>query len=165
MPDFSPQERPDTCAIASNRMVMERMVGRRLSEEEIRHIAASAGWYRSGFGTIRTSLPELFRALGIPAVGRYALGLEDIHRDLERGKAVIVDVDPATWYGSSEPTGDEGHAVIVVDLTRALAGGWEVVVDDPGREDGARLGVPIEVFRLAWDRRENYMVAVDRPDG
>lgn len=162
--NFHPQERPDTCTIASNRMVLERMAGRKLTERELVRMSEREGWYEDMRGTTRTALVGLFAALGVKAINRYAMGVQELARELRRSKAIIVDVDARTWYAQEEIPDGIGYAVIVTSVDRNSSGSYSVIVDDPSRESGGYQVDEASRFLTAWDIRHNFMVVVDRKD-
>ncbi len=166
------QEGANSCAVASQRGVLEAVTGMCLPEEELARIAESRGWYDPVSGTDPSAVGNLLEAFGVPADRKYETTFTELYDALARGEKVIVGLDAnEIWTPQVGPDGhpmeqpDAGHAVWVTGIQMREDGGLNVVMNDSGRPDGGSVEVPVEDFRNAWADYGNFSVTTRLHEG
>ena len=148
----------DTCAIAAQLSILSSLAGGAPSEEEAAAVAQELGIYVSGEGTRRADLGRLLQHYGVATDGPRSASVEDLARGLASGQRVLVAVNAnQLWKTQRDAAGNvvpqippEGHAVWVSGID-CQDGEWTVIVNDPGRPDGAMHPVALADFLAAWD--------------
>lgn len=157
------QESNTSCAIASQRSVIEEITGRSVTEDELTRIATENGWYDSRSGTSPEHMDDLLVYFDVPCRNETGLSLTDLYHALEAGEHVLVALDAMEiWHpfmGVEQP--DAGHAVGVTGLGFREDGTLYVILNDPGRPDGAGFEVAAEDFLNAWDDFGNRAVITE----
>lgn len=166
------QEGANSCAVASQRGVLEAVTGMCLPEGELAQIAESRGWYDPMSGTDPSSVGNLLEAFGVPADRKYETTFTELYDALARGEKVIVGLDAnEIWTPQVGPDGnpmeqpDAGHAVWVTGIQMRDDGGLSVVMNDSGLADGRSVEVPVEDFRNAWADYGNFSVTTRLYEG
>ena len=159
------QEGKYSCAVASQRGIIEEITGINISEVELAEFAESKGWYDPKRGTDPEALGNLLEAFGIDVERKYDTSFLELKDALDRGKEVIVGLDPnEIWNPETGPDGnpleqpDGGHAVQVTGIKMKEDGGVNVVMNDTGIKDGRSKEVAIEDFLNAWADHSNFSV-------
>lgn len=144
------QEKNDSCAIASTKMVLHDMgideteEGLRKSSHEI-----DGGYHEnSNWGTSPSSLDDLVNEkYGDKVTAEYTSSqtLDDLQKASDGDKGIVVSVKNSEWFGESN-----AHSVTVVGV-QEVDGKKMVLVNDPWPPgEGKRLSVPAEDFERAW---------------
>ena len=159
------QEASNSCAVAVQRGVIESLTGMCIPEAELSRVAEASGWYDPTCGTQPSAVGNLLELYGVPVERSYGAGLADLYDALQRGEKVLVGLDAnEIWTPSVDLDGlpveqsDAGHAVQVTEIRAGSDGGFEVVMNDPGRADGAGFTTHLEHFENAWEDFGNYAV-------
>ncbi len=170
------QERGDTCAIASQEFVLEAMTGADLAESQLTAVAEAYGWYQPGHGTAMADVGNILEAYGVETTRSLEASVEDLAAALDVGEGVIVglDSDELTADGltgavasfadvAGIPGQGADHAVQVTGIRGINGADPVVVLNDPGRVDGAGLEIPLDRFTAAWADTGNFLVTASGP--
>ena len=132
---------PDTCAIKSQQLVLEKY-GVFVSQEELIEVATKNGWYTKGGGTQMEDVGNLLDYYGVPSTSVVDANVNNIVVELAQGHQVIVGVDANELhknkfveslkdYFSETPN----HALIVAGIDTSDPNQTYVVLKDPGTGD------------------------------
>lgn len=167
--DFVRQSYPDTCAIKSQQLVLERF-GIHISEEDLRAEAIAHGWYTPGRGTSMEDVGKLLELHGVD-VHQYVNGnICNIMNELAQGHEVIMGVDSGElWhYGFKEKiedlipgVGGADHALIVSGINTDNPHNIKVIITDPGTGDLCKE-YSLSQFVDAANDSHFYMVTTER---
>lgn len=137
------QTYPDTCAIKSQQLVLEKF-GVHLTEEQLRTEAIEHGWYTPGSGTSMADCGKLLQLHGVP-MHQYVNGnICNVINELAQGHQVIMGVDSGElWhYGLREKledhipgVGGADHALIVSGINTDNPHDVKVIITDSGTGD------------------------------
>ncbi|MFE0457872.1 hypothetical protein ACFW1A_01260 [Kitasatospora sp. NPDC058965] len=169
------QERPDTCAIEAQGMVLADLTGSRPTEAELTAVAQEHHWYLPGGGTPQADVGLLLEHYGLDAHTHENAGLADIEHALSEGKGVIAAVSATVLDGPPGPDTPlaqipglpvlpADHAVQVIGVDRTDPGSPVVVLNDPGQWMGEGARVPLHQFLDSWAGSGHYLVTASRPD-
>ena len=167
--DFVRQSYPDTCAIKSQQLVLERF-GIHISEDDLRAEAIAHGWYTPGRGTSMEDVGKLLELHGVD-VHQYVNGnICNIMNELAQGHEVIMGVDSGElWhYGFKEKIedlipgiGGADHALIVSGINTDNPHNVKVIITDPGTGDLCKE-YSLSQFVDAANDSHFYMVTTDQ---
>lgn len=162
------QHYPDTCAIKSQQLVLQRF-GVFVSEEELRDEAIRHGWYHPGSGTPMVDVGKLLELHGI-GMSQYVNGnIFNVINELALGHQVIMGVDSGElWhYGLRERLEDRipviggaDHALIVSGINTDDPSDIKVIITDPGTGDLCKE-YSLSQFVDAASDSNFYMVTTD----
>lgn len=162
---WSVQEGANSCAVASQKGVIEAVTGMCIPESQLSEIAESNGWYDPNAGTAPQAVGNLLEAYGIPVTRQFDTTFTELYDALQRGEKVIVGLDaneiwtPRVGFdGQPLEAPDSGHAVWVTGIEMQDDGTLNVVMNDTGLPNGQSVAVPIEHFRNAWADFGNFSV-------
>jgi hypothetical protein len=149
------------CAVASVGMVASRIFGEHVDQASLVGATQHLGLLDdtpSGLTVDETA--QLLDRLGVPSSVAHGT-LDELRTFVAEGRGVILALDGDEIDGDDDRTDDArdaNHALVVtaIDDTRNV-----VVVNDPGRTDGAGLEVPIERLLDAWADADNAMVVTE----
>lgn len=157
------QERCDTCAIASQRGIIEKHSGHDPGEKALSQEAEKRGWYVSegdDAGTPIACVGNLLDSHDVPTTRWNSASMDTLRDELENGHDVIAGVDAGFLWQNADHIG-EGHAVWVTGLETDETGKANgVFLNDTGNpEIGGGGRVSTETFEQAWTRMGNPMVS------
>ncbi|MDF2925714.1 MAG: hypothetical protein K0R57_4628 [Paenibacillaceae bacterium] len=165
MPHIEMQEGMNSCAIASQKGVIESITGREIPEIELSYHAYRNGWYDPAAGTAPEHVGKLIEDCGIPVDRGYDWSAADLADALDRGEKVIVGLNSnEIWHAQYDANGNPtelpnaGHAVWVTGMYQDDSGNWFVIMNDSGVPDGAGETVPLHDFLNAWEDYGNFAV-------
>lgn len=163
------QSYPDTCAIKSQQLILERF-GIHISEDDLRAEAIAHGWYTPGRGTTMEDVGKLLELHGVN-VHQYVNGnICNVINELAQGHDVIMGVDSGElWhYGFKEKMedlipgiGGADHALIVSGINTDNPKDVKVIITDPGTGD-LRKEYSLPQFVDAANDSHFYMVTTDQ---
>ncbi|WP_320044388.1 hypothetical protein [uncultured Desulfobacter sp.] len=165
------QVHPDSCAIVSQEFVLESVLDRDFSEQELVDIAVDHGWYTPGGGTTLPDMGRLMEFCDLEVSYEENCTLDDLINKLENGEKIIVAVDSdeiwnpglgedellADFYGI--PGQGVNHAVQVIGIDQSDPDNPFVIINDPGTSDGKGLSIPADDFNEAWEDSNHYVVS------
>jgi hypothetical protein len=164
------QEGINSCAVASQKGVIESITGKQVPEIELSYDAYRHGWYDPGSGTKPENIGKLLEEYGIPVHRGFDNSITDIATALSHGEKVIVGLNAnEIWHPQSDAAGNpieqpnEGHAVWVTGIYQDDTG-WHVVMNDTGIKNGAGETVDAKDFINAWSDYGNFAVITKTHD-
>ena len=167
--DYVRQSYPDTCAIKSQQLILDRF-GIHISEDDLRAEAIAHGWYSPGKGTSMEDIGKLLELHGVD-VHQYVNGnICNVINELAQGHEVIMGVDSGElWhYGFKEKMedllpgiGGADHALIVSGINTDNPHNVKVIITDPGTGD-LRKEYSLSQFVDAANDSHFYMVTTDQ---
>jgi hypothetical protein len=165
------QNRPDTCAVVAQMMVIEELTGRELSQDDVVRVAENAGVYVDGMGTPQELLGEVIEAYGLKTETLNDASVADIESHLNKGEKMIVAVRADDYWNPDAGALDEqlykslglpdpgaNHCVEVIGIDRSDPQHPQVIVNDPGHPDGRGMAIPLGQFEDAWANSNNLLV-------
>jgi hypothetical protein len=169
---FTHQTTAFTCAVVSQKMILDQFgvidpgTGQPVSETLLTFEATSHGWL-TDHGTSLENMANLLELHGIPC--HHGHDWHHLIQDLSHGHQVAIAVNSSEiWTDSPWSTflnqilpGHPDHAVVLKGLTVDAHGHVTVVINDPGRPDGAGVEYPLEKFQAALGPGAFHYVATD----
>jgi hypothetical protein len=153
---YASQQSPDTCAIASQRMILADQTGVDYSEIYLLKYAEKCGYYIQGQGTPQDLTGQLLKDSGLEVIEADSVSLEQIDIALQHNYSVSENLDPNEYIsprydslGNPVELPDEmGHNVKVVSINKDLSGAYtSVVIDDP--VVGPHIEIPVADYMNA----------------
>ncbi len=150
------QQSPDTCAIASQRMILADQTGVDYPETYLEKYAEKCGYYTQGQGTPLNLTGQLLKDAGLEVIEADSVSLEQIDIALQHNYSVSENLDPNEYIsprydslGNPVELPDEiGHNVKVVSINKDLSGAYtSVVIDDP--VVGPNIEIPVADYMNA----------------
>lgn len=168
------QQAPDTCAIASQEFILDGLTGHHFTEHQLRDEAEEHGWYTPGGGTPMHDMGNLLEAHGLDVEREQGATIDDLSNALAHGEKVMVGVDHESLAGPEAdswnldqypgiPGQHADHAVEVIGIEQDAANGPTVVLNDPGRQDGRGMMVPLDTFEASWSESGDLAVIAAAP--
>jgi hypothetical protein len=169
---FTHQTTAFTCAVVSQKMILDQFgvvdpaTGQPVSESLLVFEATSHGWL-TDHGTSLDNMADLLELHGIPC--HHGHDWHHLIQDLSRGHQVAIAVNsneiwtdnPWSTFMNQIMPGHPDHAVVLKGLTVDEHGHVTVVLNDPGRPDGAGVEYPLEKFQAALGNGSFHYVATD----
>jgi hypothetical protein len=160
----------DSCAVACAEFVLDGLKDRDFQEKDLVREAIAHGWYKPGGGTPQLHVGSILEEHGVPVRHDYGSTLQDIVTRLDAGEKVIVGIQPQAMDGGAAdetalaeyggmPSQFAKHSVQVIGVKEVGGDDPLVIVNDPGRPDGAGLMIPAEVFERGWAPSGHFMVS------
>ncbi|MEU6995536.1 hypothetical protein ABZ953_33385 [Streptomyces sp. NPDC046465] len=163
------QQAHDTCAVVGQEFLIDRFTGVDHTEEELVAVAEAEGWYRPGGGTPIDDVGNLLEHYGVPVERSEGETLDGLASALSDGAGVLVAVDGDEILAADPESQqladrmgvpDQGadHVVQVIGIDRDDPDHPQVILNDPGRPDGAGLEAPEREFLAAWEDSGRFTV-------
>lgn len=161
---WSPQAEENSCAVACQEMIAEQLTGQDFSEEEMIALARERGWYDPESGTTMSDVGKVLEEMGMTVERQTGATVNDLAAALEQGK-VICGVNNMLLSApelSVLPGLRANHAVQVTGIDTSDPNRVEVILNDPGVENGCGIRHSLDDFLKAWKTSSNFMVSVER---
>lgn len=163
METWSPQAEDYSCAIACQEMIAKQLTGKDISEEKMIAFAKERGWYDPECGTTMNDVGRLLEEMGMKVERQTGAGIKDLASALEHGKVIcgvnnMILSEPAL---AMLPGLRANHAVQVIGIDAADPEHAEVILNDPGVENGCGIRHSLDTFLKAWKTSSNFMAAVE----
>lgn len=163
------QQASHSCAVVGQEFLIDRFTGVDHTEEELAAVAEAHDWYRPGVGTPLEDVGNLLEYYDVPVERSQGESLDSLSTALSEGEGVLVALDSDELLAAdpealrlADAAGIPGqgadHVVQVIGFDRSDPGDPRVILNDPGRPDGAGLDVPEADFLAAWDDSERFTV-------
>lgn len=160
IPQWSKQSEANSCAVNAQRFVINALKDAKYSEAELIETAKEQKLYRSS-GTAPADVGKLVEVYGLECEQISNGSLEELERIHQAGGKTIVTINSMKLaYPDLFGFYRADHAVQVVGIDRNDPGDVRVILNDPGRQDGAGLSVPADVFMKTWDTGNRFVAAV-----
>lgn len=164
METWSPQAEDNSCAVACQEMIAEQLTGRDFSEEKMIALARERGWYDPESGTTMLDVGKVLEELGMTVERQTGATISDLAAALAQGKVIcgvnnmLLSVPELAML----PGLRANHAVQVIGIDTSDPNRVEVILNDPGVENGRGIRHSMDDFMKAWKTGGNFMVAVER---
>lgn len=160
IPQWSLQLEQNSCAVNAQRFVINSLKDANYTEEELIQTAREMNIYHD-YGTVSADVGKLAEAYGLECEQIENSSLEELERIHDAGGKTIVTINCLKLaYPNMFGFFQADHAVQVVGIDRNDPEDVRVILNDPGREDGAGLSVPADVFMKTWDTGNRFVTAV-----
>jgi hypothetical protein len=156
-----------TCGVVSQEFVLDQLLGRDYSEDNLRDYAESRGWYSEEGGTPLYDIGNLLETQGLHVIRDEGNTLSDIADCLENGGGVIVGVDLYELYHIEHdgPGMGVNHAVQVIGIDNSDPSHPMVILNDSSNPDGHGAMIPAGDFLNAWEDSNYFMAEAYADDG
>lgn len=163
METWSPQEEDYSCAIACQEMIAEQLTGKDFSEEKMIAFARERGWYDPECGTTMYDVGRLLEEMGMKVERQTGATISDLAAALEQGKVICCVNNMLLSEPSLAmlPGLRANHAVQVIGIDTTNPECVEVLLNDPGVENGCGIRHSLDHFLKAWKTSGNFMVSVE----
>lgn len=155
------QSEMNSCAIACQEFVAEQLLDREFSEQEMIEYAKVRDWYDPAEGTTITDIGKLLEAVGLRVERSENLTMADLAMSLAEGEKVICGVNNMILQEPSLaelPGISANHAVEVIGIDYSDAENPQVILNDPGVENGRGIRHDLDVFMDAWETSDCFAV-------
>lgn len=162
------QEGLDTCAIVSQKYILDSYLDYDVTENELVEHATKNGYYYPGSGTFPEDVGKLLEDYGVAVERTEGNNFNDILEKLKTNEKIIVGVDAnEIWANSSSEQlkdlffmPEANHAVQVIGYNNESQ---TVILNDPGHPDGKGIKVNLSDFEKAWQDSNNFIVSATQP--
>ena len=160
IPLWSEQLEQNSCAVNAQKFVINALKDTQYSEEELIQVARDLNLYHD-FGTVPADVGRLAEAYGLECEQIQNSSLEELERIHDAGGKTIVTINSMKLaYPELFGFYRADHAVQVVGIDRNDPNDIRVILNDPGREDGAGLSVPKDIFMNTWNTGNRFVAAI-----
>lgn len=162
---WHPQNEDYSCAVACQTYVAEQLFNRPFSEQEFIDVAAEHGWYVSGEGTSPEDTGKVLELMGLDVERSNFNSFSALEEVVASDAKAIVGVNNAVLQNpelADLPGINANHAVEVIGIDRTDPDNIEVILNDPGVENGAGIRHSLDTFLKAWETGSNYMCTVSK---
>lgn len=155
------QTERNSCAITCQELVAEQLLDRDFSEKEMIDFAEKNGWYEASKGTPKSDVGKILEAIGLDVERQENLSITDLMQSLAEDEKVICGVNNLIL---SEPLMAEipglnaNHAVEFIGIDFTNPRNPQVILNDPGVENGQGIRHDLDVFMDAWATSNHYAV-------
>lgn len=164
METWSPQAEDNSCAVACQEMIAEQLTGQDFSEGKMIAFARERGWYDPESGTAMFDVGKVLEDMGMQVERQTGATISDLAAALEQGKVIcgvnnmLLSVPELAML----PGLRANHAVQVIGIDTSNPDRVEVLLNDPGVENGCGIHHGLDDFLKAWKTSGNFMVSVER---
>lgn len=160
IPLWTRQSEPSSCAINSQCFAINALTGKNITEQELIQQAEALNIY-DGNGTAPYDVGKLAELHGLEYEQMEKATLEDIEDVLDSGGKVITGISSVKMlYPHMFGFFRADHAVEVIGIDRNDPEDVRVILNDPGRENGAGVSIPEDVYMKAWKGSNRHMVGI-----
>lgn len=155
----------NSCAVVCQEYIAEQLLGKDFSESKMIEFAERNGWYNSEEGTTLSDVGNLLEAVGLDVERVYGAGMNDLAQSLASGEKIICGVSKLVLedpYFAEFPGVLADHAVEVIGIDTSDADHPEVILNDPGSDDGKGIRYDLDAFEKAWKTSNHFAVFVDK---
>lgn len=158
------QNNKASCAVVCQEFVAEALLGEEYVESRMLEYAEKHGLFSEN-GTFPEDVGKLLENMGLEVTQEYNCTEQDLRQVLEQGGKAIVGVScMALAYPSYalRPGLRADHAVEVIGMDYSNPRNVQVILNDPGRSDGAGRVIKLKKFIDAWNTSGRFMTSVFR---
>ena len=165
MENWHHQTEQNSCAVACQEFVAEQLLDREFSEQELIQMATERGWYDPATGTPVADVGNILEELGLEVERQNGVTLAELSEMLDNGEKVIVGVNNMVLVNpamANLPGMSANHAVQVIGIDATDPNNIQVILNDPGVENGQGIRHDLNTFLTAWNTSGNYTVSADK---
>lgn len=158
------QDNEVSCAVVCQEFVAEALLGDEYSESRMIECAEKRGLFHEK-GTFPEDVGKLLEDMGLEVTREYGCTEADLQAVLEQGGKAIVGISSLVLEYPSffwRPGLGANHAVEVIGLDKSNPRKVQVILNDPGRSNGAGYQVALKDFKKAWSKGGCFMASVFR---
>lgn len=160
IPLWSKQLEQNSCAVNAQKFVINALKDTNYSEKELIQTARDLNIYHD-FGTVPADVGKLAEAYGLECEQIHNSSLRELEQIHDAGGKTIVTINSMKLaYPEVFGFYRADHAVQVVGIDRNDPNDIRVILNDPGREDGAGLSVPEDIFMKTWNTGNRFVAAI-----
>jgi hypothetical protein len=156
---FKSQQSEFSCALVTQRNIIESLTGVSLSEEELIEYALDKGIYDPNKGTLSSNLTAILRQNGLICQDYNFATFEMLENALIKGDKVMVGLDASEILnplrsvidGSVVEQEDLFHCLQVTGIDYSDSGLLKVILSDSSSAERAIMAVSIDDFMAAWE--------------
>ena len=153
------QTEQNSCAIACQSFIAEQLLDGEYPEEEMIKLANKQGWYDSAEGTSPVNVGRILEKVGLDVERSYDVSFSELAEALENDEKIICGVNNAILAQpemAQIPGLRANHAVQVIGIDYSNPNNVEVILNDPGVENGQGIRHNLETFMAAWKTGGNF---------
>lgn len=147
--EWQMQEQRHSCSQQCTKMVINELLGKKLSEAQIRDIAVKNGWYEDEGGALPDNIAKQAELFGLGRESHYQI-TTDALMELENSRKVIVALDSDVLaYPDCRDYAIPNHTVELLDFDMSDPKRPMVILNDPGDPEGRGVAYPLTIFEKA----------------
>ena len=130
--------------------------------------AKERDWYDPAEGTSITDIGKILEDLGLEVERTQGMTIAELVQSLSEGEKVICGVNNMILQEPSLaelPGIKANHAVEVIGVDYSDPAKPQVILNDPGVENGQGIRHDMDVFLEAWETSDNFAVVADKKEG
>lgn len=165
METWHEQVSPVSCAVCCQEFVAEQVTGQEFTEQEFCQLAELHGWFNPRTGTAPDDVGKILEYIGFDVTRQEGISVNELSQMLENGEKVIVGVNNMVLANpelSFLPGYSANHAVQVIGIDRSDPNNIEVILNDPGVENGRGIRHSLDDFVKAWNKGNNFTVSATK---
>ncbi len=167
---FKPQETSVSCAVATQRNIIESLTGEALEEQELIKFASEKGFFNVEAGTTSQHLSAILKDKGFDCTDYTSGTISMIEDALSDGDKVMIGVDGSELSNplrslitnSIVEQPDMLHCLQVTGIDYSDPSDIKVILSDPGDIDGAMKAVTLDDFKAAWADSDNRLTLISK---
>jgi hypothetical protein len=167
---FRPQKNPVSCAIVTQRNILESLTGHVFSEEELIDYASAKGIFDPTSGTLSPHMSSILKDFGFQCQDYSSASFEMIESALNNGHKVMVGIDGSEIWNPLRDAATNGvmeqddllHCLQVTGIDYRDPDDIKVILSDSGVKDGAMNAVNLKDFLSAWEDADNRLTIVSK---
>lgn len=159
------QESPVSCAVCCQEFVAEQATGQEFTEQEFCDFAENQGWFDPETGTAPDDVGNILEYMGFDVTQQEGVTIQELSQMLENGEKVIVGVNNMVLAYpelAELPGYNANHAVQVIGIDTTDPNNIEVILNDPGVENGKGIRHSMDDFVKAWNTGNNFTVSATK---
>lgn len=163
---WHPQAEDYSCSIACQTFITEQLTGELVNENEYIDAAKQLGWYfpEEG-GTYNGDIGKLCELSGLNVERTFDNSFETLAEVVESDSKAIVNVNNMVLQNpayADMPGIVSNHSVEVIGIDYSNPDHVEVILNDPGVENGQGIRHSLETFMKAWNTGGNFICEVSK---
>jgi hypothetical protein len=167
---YRPQTSPVSCAVVTQRNILESLTGHSFTEEDLMKYATDKGVFDPKTGTLSTHISAILRDCGFDCIDYSSASFEMIEASLRDGHKVMVGIDgneiwsPLRDALTQEVLEQENlyHCLQVTGVDYSDPQDIKVILSDSGVGNGAMNAVSLKDFLSAWEDADNRLAIIGR---
>lgn len=155
------QSETNSCAVSTQELVAEQLLGEDFSEQDFINFATEQGWYKSEIGTTVSDTGKLLEAVGLETKQEFNKTLSDLFGELKNGHKAIVGVNNMALDNpefAELPGIQANHVVEVIGIDYSNPNDVQVILNDTGVPDGKGKHISADTFAKSWNTSNRFMV-------
>jgi hypothetical protein len=159
------------CDIVAQQMGLESLTAKHFSESALLQEAIHDGSHLSTGGASDNYIGHLYETHGFPIERHHDGTLNELKNKLSDGQKIIVAVNSDILWANESAIPEFNHLsanhtveVIGIVYPNDENGQPEVVLNDPGIDNGKGVMIPLEQFEKSWATSDHLIASAHHPD-